>query len=805
MEKSAAGARFLIYRYKYLLLFVMVGIFFLPKMGPFGPNTGLDSSWVIGITEAFIQKFQFGSEIVWTYGPLGFLIMPVIHNHCLWKIEVIFLLFIHFLFIISIYFLLEHLSARWFHYLIFIPVFILVLPNPPPYNSPPFVKLFIISPILLFLLYIKRSSNLPFILPATIGFFLALISLIKFDMFLSSLYLILVFVLLSCIIKRDILNGIALSSSYCLSFVFMWFISGQFITNIPGYIIGGIEFTKGYSSAMAISGPFWQEVIGLITILVLLASILYFIIRNEREAILFFIFNAFTLFIAFKSGFVRHDMHVLGFLMVFLVFGAITLVLLTSEFRKCQDNEIVSILTALNSVIVVLLLLSGVFLTPLVFNHNIVSEAPSIKTSIELYGNETYFDQHVEMYKTIIRESYAVKQSMLENIDQTPLDIIPSDIALCWAYDLNWSPRPVIQSYSAYTEYLDGINGLHFSDRDLAPQKILYGPYASIDGRYLLFDEPATFQAVFNNYSFEDRSGGFILLNHSGRPDDEQPEQVLLTETGKLGEAVRIPEYYGQLYGHIDIQHSMFGNIMATLYKPKPLFIKFRMKNGETSPEYRFIPGNAKDGLFLTQYVPDIDTLAWIFQGNLINNVDTITIQTDHPEYYKEDFVITYTGKPYFLSPDIHLVYLPLNFVKTLPEQTFFTSFGTIGTVTKPILFEHSMEGGSQILVENVHLGQNDSLLFDVAMDPKTWSPDKGNGVVFEIWISTNVSRDKIFTEHISPQHNPEERKWNSFIVDLSEYGGETVSFMLSTSPGPDNDMSYDWAWWGDPRIKRGS
>jgi hypothetical protein len=70
------------------------------------PVPGLDSSWNVALQLALLKKLQFGKDIVFTFGPLGFLYMPVYCNICLWMISCIFTLFAHFLLFYSVVLLL---------------------------------------------------------------------------------------------------------------------------------------------------------------------------------------------------------------------------------------------------------------------------------------------------------------------------------------------------------------------------------------------------------------------------------------------------------------------------------------------------------------------------------------------------------------------------------------------------------------------------------------------------------------------------------------------------------------------------
>jgi hypothetical protein len=136
-------------------------------------------------------------------------------------------------------------------------------------------------------------------------------------------------------------------------------------------------------------------------------------------------------------------------------------------------------------------------------------------------------------------------------------------------------------------------------------------------------------------------------------------------------------------------------------------------------------------------------------------------------------------------------------------EQPFIDGAGIIDDTVKFIILESPVDNASSIIeFEKDQIPQNAVLKFDIALDPNSWSPYKGDGVTFEIYVRENETQKQKFSKYIDPKHNREERKWNFNEVDLSEYGGKNVTIIFSTLAGPKNDSAWDIAWWGEPRIE---
>jgi len=623
-------------RYKYLILFIVATFWTLPRALQL-PGSGLDPSWMIGLNIAAADHLQYGKDIVFTLGPYGFLKYPLIMNYPLWLCSVVYLYFVHFTIIFTIYLLLSRLNAQWYHYLMVVAVFLLtffsILTN---------WWLLIACAVLLYLILIGKVDQ-GYIVATTVfaGFGLALGSLMKFDIFFNSLFLIAMFCLLGIILKQDLMHRLTLVLSYLLSFIGLWVLAGQNVSNIIPYLVSGYQATRSYTEAMAINGPLWQLVIGVCSLGLISILFFYCLLKGRKQELIFLVLNASILFTVFKSGYVRHDIHILFFFSIFLLIFAILLVFFTTagtgEREKPKSNLLVVLL---------MLFIIGISAAICVTAPEIVKDDLSFhgqihEMTIRLAGNEMLFNQVVAGEKVHMADRYPLDPSILRTINNSTIDIFPWDIALLWAYDLSWDPRPMIQSQGVYSSYFDDMNYEHYLG-NRSPEDILFA-FSSVDGRYPLFDEPRTFRSIVHNYSFVNKSGGFILLKRNeGQYNGSGMD--LGSGSASMRSSLSIPDWKGDIYGEIDIHYSPLGNVIYLLYKPQPIYIRFHLKNGYISPRFRIIPGLVKNGVLVSQYVTNTDSLARIFQDNGTNDVESISIETDQPYSYEKEYSIHFTG-----------------------------------------------------------------------------------------------------------------------------------------------------------------
>jgi 4-amino-4-deoxy-L-arabinose transferase-like glycosyltransferase/tetratricopeptide (TPR) repeat protein len=124
----------------------------------------------------------------------------------------------------------------------------------------------------------------------------------------------------------------------------------------------------------------------------------------------------------------------------------------------------------------------------------------------------------------------------------------------------------------------------------------------------------------------------------------------------------------------------------------------------------------------------------------------------------------------------------------------------TINYESRPLLLQHPT---SQVAY-SLTLPLRSTLCFGYGMDPAVWSPDKGDGVEYNIYVSLAEEPSKlyrVFHDYIDPKNNPEDRRWFDERVDLSQFGGQAVKIIFEALPGPAGDDSYDWGGWSWPVL----
>jgi hypothetical protein len=623
-------------RYLYWTVPLIFGIWTLPSPIIF-PNSGLDSSWIVGLNLAFVNNFQFGKDIIFTFGPLGFLWMPVLLDYNLWTLSLLFTLIIHFLFIACVFYVIKTTFRKINYHFMLIPILIFAIPYPYSFEY----QLLIIASLMSYLILTDSISlkKSPYIL-LFIGLLLSIATLIKFTAFFISISIIIMFFFCCILMKKNSKYGIYLFVFYITFLISIWFFAGQDTTNLVSYLYSGMDISNGYTDAMVVYGPQWQVFLGITSLCIYLLAIIFSVKELNKNIVTFLLLNVGILFVAFKHGFIRHDGHQLIFFQICLLLFLFLSILVYSY----GSDKKLKYLNFVNILFIFFVLLSIYSFVPELLKDNIMIKQQDYVLSEQMIGNPELLEEQVKYHEAIIRDNYRLDEVTIKYLENKTVDIFPWDISMAWAYNLEWTPRPIFQSYSAYTQYLDEKNSLHFVGNE-APDIILYTSN-SIDGRYPIFDEPGTFRNILFNYRYQNSSGNWIILNHSKDTNLSNQVEYLGTTEIKVGEIAEIPNYDGYIFGYLTFDYNLFGKIMKILYKPSPANIKFVLKNGEVTQEFRFIPGPAKNGLFLSQYIESNEKLASLFRGELEDNITGVVINTSAPNYYSKNIKITFIGIP---------------------------------------------------------------------------------------------------------------------------------------------------------------
>jgi hypothetical protein len=194
-----------------------------------------------------------------------------------------------------------------------------------------------------------------------------------------------------------------------------------------------------------------------------------------------------------------------------------------------------------------------------------------------------------------------------------------------------WDPRPVFQSYSAYTPELAMVNEQHL--RGLGAPDWALIDLESIEGRLPSLDDGASWPALFDNYAFISYDSHYVLMQRRQAVQQESRFEEIVRETCETGKTVAIPETNGLLFAAIDLKPTLLGRLLTVAFNPPQLHIVLHLSNGQTK-RYRVVAGMMSTGFLLSPFVSDTKAFASLADGmnspESGESVDSISIEPSY-------------------------------------------------------------------------------------------------------------------------------------------------------------------------------
>ena len=595
-------------------------------------SSNIDLSWFIGLHKATNEGLIYGRDIVFTYGPLGFLTVPVFVNKNLWAYSAVYTLAVYALTLFGCSLYLRKMKANLVKTVIFAVIFVVVCGGLfPGRDFELLLSVFIFS-------YLYTLGKRGLILLLGLAFLYSILPFIKFSAALAGGIVGVAFL---CVLIRDKRGkkAVIFLIAYLAAFITLGLLLFRSPKAILMYLYGCWQITSGYNDAMGVNGSKTDLLFVVFAWILYIGLFCYCAFKKKRQDLIYLALGFGVLFLSFKTGFVRQDLHVFYFYSMWLsVFGLYFL-------RPFADAKIIGYTVLL--FIFAMLYQGGMeifsFQNPYTYN-SVANKLRNLRLSFNLFRG-IGAEERMAMAKTQLSSFYNLKTETVRMLSGHTMDVFPYDIAITEVYGFKWHPRPVFQSYSAYTEYLDLLNAKHFSS-DAGPQYILYA-LGTIDKRYAIFDEPATFRTLLQEYKPCAQDGAFLVLEKNP-PAGAGTEEYISTEATGFGQTIPLPRLDNELlFAKVHVEYNLLGLGRKFLFKPPNVYIAFfneRLLIG--GRPWRLVFPNATNGLFISQYVADQNDLLEIWKGDTRQDITGIVLLTEHPAFFKDKITVQFFKMP---------------------------------------------------------------------------------------------------------------------------------------------------------------
>jgi len=722
----------------------------------------LDSSWAGALGHALRSRMQFGPEIAFTYGPLGYMFTGHYDGGLFWVRMLAWEIGFGLLVAVMLTSLVLRVPGILERSLAFGLIAVL------PINPLPYELLALLAAALLLL--DERGSRPLRILALTLV--LAALALVKFPLCVAA------GASAAVVAAARWIDGGTRTALWVVGaglgwFLLLWIACGQSLGSLFPYLLSSVQISSGYEEAMSLVGGTGILLLGLLVLglLVLLTLLLLAARRPAPSRVAIALCLAIVVFVAFKSGYVRAKYHTPFFFGCAAIAGF--LLPIAGDLAPWRRLAATGVRLSL-AVLGVVGVCGGKYSSP-IRAENLLSGAggqisENIRALIDLAGYREERAEIVEKRKT----EHALPRTR-ERVGLGSIDMVSFEQAYLFLNDLDWRPRPVIQGYCAMTPELLLRNARFLASAD-APIWVLFR-LESIDGRLTTMDDGLLLQELARDWRpvLEERE--LLLLRREPRTESADPPVVVLERRIGFGERVELPLGGGKCHVlALDIRYTLAGRLAKALFRAPPIHLGIETDGGETF-EARIVPGMMRTGAIIDPYLQSQKHWRDWASGRPVHRTLAVTVRDP--------------GAGWMYGDAIELRLTRRNGIVPLagPELAVDVPRGRPGVereempATVPADIEFELGRGAHEV-----RGQ-------FGLVPESWREGRSDGATFSLVVEeSNGARRVLFHRRLDPRQNPGDRDPQVFEVVFTSRS--LARLHLITGPGPQGDETDDRAWW---------
>jgi hypothetical protein len=553
------------------------------RVGFHPPWPGVDPSWTAGLAMAAKESLHFGTQVVFTYGPLGFLYASIVWYGDLGVLAFLYSAALYVGFSAGLVWALR----RSLPILPSVLIAFLIVTLLPLLDQSILVAVI----VCLGVLERERSQRIINILVVGGASYAAVEALVKlsFGPIIGLVFLVAVI----GVGARwwQVLGFLGLMGAEIL---LLWLLAGQSLSTLPDFLANTWQVVSGYSAAMITQGlTAWKVALATLAAAIVTVGLVAASAQagywNRRARWTATALMGIAAFAVFKEGVVRADLgHLSGF------FSTACVLWIAIPWGRARWSWLLAGSAAIAAI-------------------GIPARPPGLPTHLNPIANVSYA---TDQFRTLASPSrrakmindgrvglaigYGLDPQMLDDLHGHRVAIEPWEIAVAWAYQLDWDPLPVFHNYQAYTSRLDEAN-VAAVESPTGPDRILREnllpdlPTGDGDDRYPGWDPPAQARAILCNFVPLHTSARWQVL---GRTSNRcSSPQLIRSVDASPGTTVPVPEPGRNEVVFVRI----YGAGVSGLERLSTFLLHARTRrvvvNGAQS--YRLIPGTASDGLLL--------------------------------------------------------------------------------------------------------------------------------------------------------------------------------------------------------------
>lgn len=582
-------------------------------------GVGLDDSWPLILEHAAQQGWRWGREVVFTFGPLGYLYPPAGLGG----------------------FVVERSLYAWCHSGLAAYVAWRCGLNLPPVLRAAFWLWLILFPatdvllcalVACVLLKPASSARLALVELVALVFACSIMALVKFTNFTAAAAVFSAYAIFAALQRRWLLAVLA-PALYAVFQAVIWLMAGQFLGDALPYVTNSLQIATGFNTmSYPSSASLLAYGLGLVGILALLSLTVIWLAPGRRLlAAVSTALVAGCAFVSWKHGFIRADTHVLQFLWCAFPYACLLALLMpwgtASPISRGKGLFI--------QAIALLALALSVPATSLVeggWRRSLPSVIASLQGTVATMASTLQGGVRLPRVQDTPPEAWAprVLHGVSQHIGSASLDIVNFQQGYAFLNGLNYRARPIFQSYSSYTPRLQQLNLDHFLS-PARPEYVLL-QLETIDNRLVWLDDAPLMLDLATSWMPCFREKGFLLLQKQKSQSDTTTPQgswkELASKEVYWGRSVKLPpaEKHALRALRIDVDRSLMGRAKRFLYQGSNAKLILRTADG-ASINRTFVPEMATHGVLLSPWIGNVDELLSWKTGSTSREVTSFELE----------------------------------------------------------------------------------------------------------------------------------------------------------------------------------
>src|SRR2546426_8138384 len=536
------------------------------------PATNLDGSYGFGSNYFPDAGFRYGSDLIFTYGPLGYLLYPEdIGNHivianvvrgAVWA-----LLLVHLV-------LLYRLGLNGFAKALLFMVAIIPISIPLLYHF----DYYAVSVLIVIIVYLIERPRVV-LAPISIVFLTGILALTKFTGYAMALVCVLLLPILRNDSERKLVHrpDVYLALAVMLALPVAFLLHNPSLVGLFNYVYGSLQLSSGYSEAMSTPTGTADVVYETILVTLFAAGLIYATAKRALPvrvaAVLLVLY-----WMNFKHGFVRGMDHSPFAFLFEIVLAALLIVLLSPGSRLTVKYAV-----AFPFFVAVALLGLNLHWFSVWTNMWWSGVPPRQATAALLNWEATR--RWVEDQNNKSDEFSRLSPGFRKRLENSTAIVFPWELSYARSGHFKLQPLYTMQAYSAYTAYLDRKTAEHIRADSNHAQYVLFD-WQAIDTRHPLLDVPATWMALADSYEPVEVAPGKLLLRRRDNPVQHK-QRVVQEVPLPIGQWVSVP-HTTDFWARIRIPYTPFGAIRKAAFKADAVYLT--LESRDFTVRFRVVP-----------------------------------------------------------------------------------------------------------------------------------------------------------------------------------------------------------------------